>query len=163
VTIVFTDIVDSTLMLGRLGDQGWLDVLRRHNAVIEGATSAHSGTVVETQGDGSMLAFASARRAVACAIAIQREVDRAFADDSPPIRVRIGLHTGDALREADRFFGTTVHYAARVASQALGGEVLVSGLVRDLVSAGDVVFLESREVELKGLAGSHRLFAVDLA
>ena len=83
VTIAFTDIVDSTLMLGRLGDQAWLDVLRRHNAVIEEATTAHGGTVVETQGDGSMLAFSSARRAVACAVTIQLEIDRAFADRSP--------------------------------------------------------------------------------
>ena len=163
VTIAFTDIVDSTVMIGRLGDQAWLDVLRRHNAVIEDATTAHGGTVVETQGDGSMLAFSSARRAVACAVTIQREIDRAFADRSPPVRVRIGVHTGDALQEADHFFGTTVHYAARVASQASGGEVLVSSLVRELLSGADVGFLESREVELKGLAGSHRLFAVDLA
>jgi adenylate cyclase len=55
-----------------------------------------------------------------------------------------------------------VHYAARVASQASGGEVLVSNLVRELLSGGDVGFMESRAVELKGLAGSHRLFAVDL-
>jgi adenylate cyclase len=163
VTIAFTDIVDSTLMLGRLGDQAWLEVLRRHDAVIEEATTAHGGTVVETQGDGSMLAFPSARRAVSCAIAIQREIRHAFNDRSPPVRVRVGLHTGDALKEADRFYGTTVHYAARVASQALGGEVLVSSLVHDLLSSGDVVFLESREVELKGLAGSHRLFPVELA
>ncbi len=162
VTIVFTDIVDSTVLLARLGDHAWLDILRRHNAVIEETTAAHGGTVVETQGDGSMLAFSSARRAVACAQAIQREIDRAFADDSPPIRVRIGLHTGDALHEADQFFGTTVHYAARVASQALGGEVLVSNLVRELVAGPGIDFLESREVELKGLDGSHRLFAVDL-
>jgi adenylate cyclase len=163
VTLVFTDIVDSTVLTTRLGDHAWLEFLRRHNAVIEDATAAHGGTVVETQGDGSMLAFSSARRAVACAQAIQREIDRAFADDSPPIRVRIGIHTGDALHESDHFFGTTVHYAARVASQALGGEVLVSNLVRDLVAGPGVDFLESREVELKGLDGSHRLFAVDLS
>jgi len=162
VTIVFTDIVDSTLMLGRLGDQAWLDVLRKHNAVIEEATTAHDGTVVETQGDGSMLAFSSARRAVTCATAIQREISTTFADDSPPIRIRIGVHTGDAIQEADRFFGTTVHYAARVASQALGGEVLISSLVRELVANSGVEFTESREVRLKGLEGSHRLFAVDL-
>jgi hypothetical protein len=65
VTIVFTDIVDSTVMLSQLGDHAWLDVIRRHNAVIEGLAAAHGGTVVETQGDGSMLAFSSARRAVA--------------------------------------------------------------------------------------------------
>jgi len=164
VTIVFTDIVDSTVLTARLGDQAWLELVRRHNAVIEDATAAHGGTVVETQGDGSMLAFSSARRAVACAQAIQREIDSAFADASPPIRVRIGVHTGDALHEADHFFGTTVNYAARVASQALGGEVLVSNLVRELVAGGGsgIAFLESRDVELKGLDGSHRLFAVEL-
>jgi adenylate cyclase len=162
VTIVFTDIVDSTVLTARLGDHAWLDLLRRHNAVIEDATAAHGGTVVETQGDGSMLEFSSARRAVACAQAIQHGIDGAFANASPPIRVRIGLLTGDALHESDHFFGTTVHYAARVASHALGGEVLVSNLVRELVAGPGIGFLESRDVELKGLEGSHRLFAVDL-
>ena len=162
VTIVFTDIVDSTVLLARLGDHAWLDVIRRHNAVIEEATAAHGGTVVETQGDGSMLAFSSARRAVACAQAIQREIATCLRRRSPPIRVRIGVHTGDALHEADHFFGTTVHYAARVASHALGGEVLVSNLVHDLVAGQGIEFLESREVELKGLEGLHRLYAVDL-
>jgi class 3 adenylate cyclase/ketosteroid isomerase-like protein len=162
VTIVFTDIVDSTVLIARLGDQAWLDLLRRHNAVIREATAAQGGTVVETQGDGSMLAFPSVRRALECAKAIQHEITSAFADGSPPIRVRIGVHTGDALREADHFFGTTVHYAARVASEALGGEVLVSNVVHDLVAGLGIDFIERREVELKGLEGSHRLFSVDL-
>jgi class 3 adenylate cyclase len=162
VTIVFTDIVESTVMLGLLGDQAWLDVLRAHNAVIAAATIAHAGTVVEIQGDGSMLAFSSARQGVLCAIAIQREMQLAFDDRSPPIRVRIGVHTGDALQEADHFYGTTVHYAARVASQARGGEVLVSSAVRELLSGSGIALTENRDVELKGLDGSHRLSAVDL-
>ena len=162
VTIVFTDIVDSTVLLSRLGDHAWLEIIRRHNDVIRDTAAAHGGTVVETQGDGSMLAFSSARRAVACAQAIQAEVDRAFAGTSPPIRVRIGIHTGDALHEADHFYGTTVHYAARVAGNALGGEVMVSNLVRELVAGSGVEFRESREVELKGLDGIHRLFTVGL-
>jgi adenylate cyclase len=99
---------------------------------------------------------------VASAQAIQSEMSMTFADDSPPIRVRIGVHTGDAIQEADRFFGTTVHYAARVASQALGGEVLVSNVVRELVENSGIEFTESREVDLKGLEGRHRLFLVDL-
>jgi class 3 adenylate cyclase len=162
VTIVFTDIVDSTVLLSRLGDYAWRDLLRRHNAVIEVATANHRGTVVKTEGDGSMLAFSSARRAVACAHTIQQEIAKAFSDDSPPIRVRIGVHTGDALNEADDFFGTTVHFAARVASEALGGEILVSSVVRQLVADPDVDFLEGRDVQLKGLDGLHRLFPVDL-
>jgi class 3 adenylate cyclase len=114
--------------------------------------------------DVSMLAFSSARRAVSCAKSIQREMGGAFAEGAPPIRVRIGVHTGDALHEAGRFFGTTVHYAARVASHALAGEILVSRVVRDLVSDGPyTVFLEGREVRLKGLDGMHPLVGVDLA
>jgi adenylate cyclase len=165
VTIVFTDIVDSTVLNNRLGDHAWLDVLRRHNVVIETATAAHGGSVVKTQGDGSMLAFSSARRAVACAQDIQHGLGRVFADTSPPIHVRIGVHTGDAVREADDFFGNTVNYAARVASQALGGEVLVSNLVRELVAGAGpgIAFLEGRDVELKGLDGSHRIYAMDLS
>jgi class 3 adenylate cyclase len=162
ITIAFTDIADSTVLVGRLGDHAWRDLLRRHNLVIEEATAEHGGTVVQTEGDGSMLAFSGARRAVACAQAIQDEVSRAFADGSPPIRVRIGVHTGDALNEADGFFGKTIHYAARVAGHALGGEVLVSNVVHDLVAGPGIDFLESREVELKGLDGLHRVFAVNL-
>ncbi|MGH2972675.1 MAG: nuclear transport factor 2 family protein [Gaiellaceae bacterium] len=162
ITIVFTDIVDSTVMLSRLGDHAWLEVIRRHNAVIEEVTAAHGGTVVETQGDGSMLAFPSARRAVACAQAIQHGIEGAFAGSSPPIRVRIGIHTGDALQDAEHFYGSTVHYAARVAGHGLGGEILVSSPVRELLAGGgsNVTFLGSREVELKGLDGQHRIYAV---
>jgi class 3 adenylate cyclase len=89
-------------------------------------------------------------------------VGTAFADISPRIAVRIGVHTGDALHEGDRFFGTTVHYAARVASHALADEVLVSNIVHDLVAGPNIEFSESREVALKGLDGLHRLYAVDL-
>jgi class 3 adenylate cyclase len=158
VTIVFTDIVDSTVWLARLGDAAWIEVIRRHNQVIREVTEAHGGRVVETQGDGSMLAFSSARRAVACAQEIRRGIEQAFANFSPPIRIRIGLHTGEAIEEADHFFGTTVHYAARVAGHAMGGEILVSSLVRDLV--GDSILTEGPEVELKGLDGRHRLYAL---
>jgi adenylate cyclase len=162
VTIMFTDIVDSTPMLGRLGDEAWLEVIRRHNRLIEELTAAHGGTVAGTQGDGSMLAFSSARRAVACAQAIQLEIEREFGDLAPPIRVRIGIHTGDAIKEAEQYIGSAVHFAARVAGQAIGGEVLVSSAVYELVHASTpaVTFLEGRDVELKGIAGRQRVYAV---
>jgi adenylate cyclase len=160
VTLVFTDVVDSTVLTARLGDRAWMETVRRHHDVISQTAEAYGGTVVETQGDGAMLAFASARRAVSSAKEIQLAIGRAFAQASPPIRVRSGVHTGDVLHEEDRFFGTTVNYAARVASHALGGEVLVSRLVHDLVEGAGIEFLGSRDVELKGLDGTHQLFAV---
>ncbi len=78
-----------------------------------------------------------------------------------PIRVRIGLHTGEAIKEDEDFFGKNVILAARIAGQAQGGEILVSSLLKELTeSGGDIAFGEGREVELKGLAGPHRVFEV---
>ncbi len=94
VTLMFTDIVDSTPLNERLGDQRWMDLLREHNDLVRAQVSAHEGYEVKTEGDGFMLAFSSARRAAECAIAIQR----AFADRNETaeekVQVRAGLHTG---------------------------------------------------------------------
>ncbi len=113
-------------------------------------------------GDGFMLAFSGARRALHCAIAIQGAF-LAYNDLHPEesIRVRIGLHTGEAIKEAEDFFGRNVILAARIANQALGGEILVSSLLKELTqSAGDIQFGEGREVEMKGLAGVYRVYQV---
>ncbi len=113
-------------------------------------------------GDGFMLAFSSARRALHCAIAIQGAL-AAYNDQHPeePIRVRIGLHTGEAIREAEDFFGRNVILASRIANQAQGGEILVSSLLKELTqSTGDIQFGEAREVEMKGLAGVTRVYQV---
>ena len=78
-----------------------------------------------------------------------------------PILVRIGLHTGEVIKEGDDFFGKHVNLAARIAGQATGGEILVSSLLKELTaSGGDIEFGEGREVELKGLSGGHRVFLV---
>jgi class 3 adenylate cyclase len=119
-----------------------------------GPTSTHPSGATPNSPPSAATSVASrsltsscARRAVGCAGDPGGDRRGAFADASPPLRVRIGVHTGDALHEADRFYGTAVHYAARVASNALDGEVLVSNLVRELVAGADVGFRESRDVE----------------
>jgi class 3 adenylate cyclase/ketosteroid isomerase-like protein len=161
VTIAFTDIEDSTRLNDVLGDQRWLEVLHAHNDVVKHVTADHGGTVVKNQGDGFMLAFPSARRALACAQTIDRRIGEAFDDPGSPIRVRIGVHTGEAVSDADDFFGHAVNYAARVASAARGGEILVSPLVYDLVQpTGLFVFGTAREVALKGIDGAVRLHPV---
>ncbi|MCI0779680.1 MAG: adenylate/guanylate cyclase domain-containing protein [Chloroflexi bacterium] len=125
--------------------------------------AAFGGFEVKSLGDGFMLAFSSARRALQCAMAIQR----AFAvhnQDHPeePIMVRIGLHTGELVQEMEDFFGKNVILASRIADQAQGGEILVSSLLKELTeSAGDIRFGEPQEVELKGLAGLNRVYQVD--
>lgn len=164
VTIAFTDIEDSTRLNDFLGDQRWLEVLRAHNDVIKVVTADHGGTVVKNQGDGFMLAFPSARRGLRCAQAIERTIDERFATPGSPIRVRIGLHVGETVRESDDFFGHAVSFAARVASSGEGGEIVVSSLVHDLlVQTGEFTFGEPRVVELKGIQGEHRVYPVERA
>jgi len=159
VTIAFTDIEDSTKLNTMLGDRRWLEVLRAHNAIITDITTEHGGTVVKGQGDGFMLAFPSARRSLTCAQAIQQGIAETFDGPGSIIRVRIGLHVGETVREADDFFGHTVSYAARVASSALGGEILASALVHALVAqTGEFTFEEPREVELKGVDGAQLVY-----
>ncbi len=103
----------------------------------------------------------SARRALHCALDVQRAFAQRNETAEEPIRVRIGLHTGEAMKEADDFYGKNVILAARIAGEAKGGQLLVSSLLKELTeSAGDIVFGEGREVELKGLAGRHRVFEV---
>jgi class 3 adenylate cyclase len=161
VTIMFSDIEGSTAMNERLGDQRWQELLRQHNGLIREQLRAHDGFEVKTMGDGFMMAFASADRALQCAIGIQRAFAERNERAEQPIRVRIGLHTGEAIREADDFFGKHVVLASRVADAASGGEILVSSVLKELTeSDGDVRFGEPRELEMKGLSGTHAVRAV---
>jgi class 3 adenylate cyclase len=161
VTILFSDIEGSTAMTERLGDQRWLELLRGHNAIVRKRVAAHEGFEVKAEGDGFMLAFGSARKALACAVDIQRAFAERNESADEPIRVRIGLHTGEAIKEADDFFGKNVILAARIAGQAQGGKILVSSLLKELTeSGGDIAFGDGREVELKGLSGQHHVFEV---
>ncbi len=162
VTLLFSDIEGSTPMNERLGDQRWMEVLREHNGLIREEVRSNQGFEVKTEGDGFMIAFQSARQALQCAIAIQRAFAKRNDDTDEPVRVRMGLHTGEPVKEADDFYGNHVNLAARIASQASGGEILVSALLRELTeSAGDISFGEERDVELKGLSGTQRVFSVE--
>jgi class 3 adenylate cyclase len=179
VAILFSDIEDSTVLTERLGDERWLQVLREHNAIFREQVARHGGYEVKSQGDGFMLAFPDPCEALECAI----EVQRAFAErerdgsgvmrggaaaegEAPPVsfRVRMGLHTGEVISEDGDYFGKNVVLAARIAAQATGGEILVSEELR-AAAAGEngnrLRFDEGHDLELKGLAGSHRVFRAE--
>jgi class 3 adenylate cyclase len=144
-----------------MGDAKWMEVLRAHNAIIDAQVQAHSGHIIKTMGDGYMVAFSSPRRGLECAIATQRALTASGALEG--IRVRMGLHTGEVVKHGDDFFGRHVNLAARVAAAAGGGEILVSGLLHDLVaSSGAFAFDDGREMELKGLSAKHRVYGVVL-
>jgi class 3 adenylate cyclase len=162
VTILFSDIEGSTAANERLGDRRWLEVLRAHNRIVRREVAAQRGFEVKCQGDGFMIAFGSARRAALCAVGVQRALgEYAEAHPEEAVRIRIGLHTGEVVKEAEDFFGTNVALAARIASVAQGGEILVSGLLKDLLeSSGDVEFGPPRDVELKGMSGARRVHEI---
>jgi class 3 adenylate cyclase len=162
VTILFSDIEGFTDITERLGDLKAQDVLRAHNEVIRGQLAAHGGHEVKSLGDSFMLSFDGARRALRCAIGVQRALEE-YNDKHPEasIRVRIGLHTGEAIREGDDLFGKTVIVASRVAAEADGGEILVSSLLKELAdSSGEFEFGPPREAVLKGLSATHTLYPV---
>jgi class 3 adenylate cyclase len=162
VTMLFSDIEASTQLNERLGDVQWLELLRAHHAIVREQVHQHGGFEVKAQGDGFMIAFPSARRAVQCARAIQSAIDSQLGDrDDSTIRLRIGLHTGEAIREETDFYGKNIVLAARIADQARGGEILASSVVKQLTeSAGDLHFENERELELDGLAGTHTVYRV---
>ena len=160
VTIMFSDIVESTTLYETLGDLRGSELIRTHNEIFRREVAAHRGHEVQTFGDSFMIAFSSVRRAVLCAIALQRAF-AAYSDSHAdlPIRIRIGLHVGEAVRESTDFFGRAVILAARISSLAQGGQILVSSTLHDVaVSAGDLRFSPVGERPLKGLAGTHRIY-----
>lgn len=158
-TLLFSDIADSTALNRQLGDDAFAELLRSHDAVVRDCVRHHEGQVVKTQGDGFMAAFHAPWHAVASALDLRQRLS----DDDAlghPLEVRIGIHVGRAVTEAGDVFGENVAFAARVAQQARGGEVLVSQAVRDRVEplAGEVEFVARvLPTRLKGLPGRHRL------
>jgi class 3 adenylate cyclase len=147
-TFLFTDVVGSTALLDRLGDHVAHVFRRRHFALLRGAIGEHAGTEVKSLGDGLMVVFADARTAVACAVAMQRAV----AVGGDPMILRIGIDTGEAVREQDDFFGRPVIVARRLCDVAQGGQVVVSETVRRLAGAPSTHVLEPLgALALKGL------------
>lgn len=155
VTLVFTDVVDSTVLAARIGDAEWFSLMAHYEKEIREITERHNGRVVKMLGDGSMLAFSSARDALAAAIDIQSAVG------GDEFALRVGIHSGRALRTEDDLLGLTVNKAARITAAAEGGSILASSTVKDL--AGSIVGVEfgpSRNLTLKGLEGLHPVYEI---
>jgi class 3 adenylate cyclase len=161
VTIFFSDIEDSTTLNERLGDAKWMELLHEHHEIVRREKGLHRGFEVKTIGDAFMLAFPSAREALRCAINIQRALAQRNTTARHPIQVRIGLHTGEFVKEDEDFLGRHVNFAARVGSKAKPGEILVSSLLREIVEpSGEFVFDARKPETLKGFAGKHKLHLV---
>jgi len=153
-TILFTDIVDSTATLARLGDTAWRRLLLEHNDALRVELDRFRGREIVTTGDGFLALFDSAARAVRCA-AVMGDAVRALG-----IEIRAGLHTGEVSIAGGNARGLAVHAAARVAGLAGPGEVLVTGTTRDLLDGSSLRFEDRGDKELKGLEGVRRIFAL---
>ncbi len=162
VTLLFTDIEDSSVLNEKLGDIRWMELLRTHNQIVRSQAARHAGYEVKSYGDGFMFAFRSGREAIRCAIDLQRAIER-HNEENPdaPLRIRCGLHAGEMVREDDDFFGRNVVLAARIADWAPPGTIWVSSLLKALTeSFGDITFGRGRSVQLKGLSGTQRIYEV---
>ena len=150
VTFLFSDIEGSTRLLRSLGD-GWEPVLARHQALLRAAFEAEGGREAGTEGDSFFVAFPTAPGAVAAAVAAQRALAAEPWPDGAILRVRIGLHTGEAGFSTDSYVGLHVHRASRIASAGHGGQVLLSDATRSLVEHALPDGVELRDL------GEHRL------
>jgi class 3 adenylate cyclase len=160
ITIVFSDIESSTEHATRMGDTKWIGVLNAHNKIIRDNLEKWSGNEIKNQGDGFMLTFPSARRALLCMAEVQHDL-AAYAEKNPAegVKIRVGAHTGEVIVDGNDIFGKHVIIAARVGNLAQGGEILVSSLVWDITSArGDLEFGEPRSVTLKGIEGNWTVY-----
>jgi predicted ATPase/class 3 adenylate cyclase len=149
VTFVFTDIEGSTRLLQELGGERYGAELERHRVRVRRATAAHGGVEVGTEGDAFFIAYARATDALASA----SDVQAVLADG--PIRVRIGIHTGEALIVGGNYVGLDVHRAARICDAAHGGQVLVSAVTHELARNG---LRDLGEYRLKDLTAPEHLF-----
>jgi len=153
-TVVFTDIVDSTARASDAGDRDWAERLDSHDAMVCQQLPLHRGTEINTTGDGFVATFLGPGRAIDAALAIR--------DDARHLglEIRGGLHTGEIETRGNDITGMAVNIAARVIAHATAGEILVSRTVADLVAGGGFRFQERGEHVLKGVPGSWVVLAV---
>ena len=153
-TVLFTDIVGSTLRASRAGDDAWATTLAAHNRAIERQVSSARGTVVKFTGDGALATFDGPARAINCACAIRDAVQELG------LEIRVGLHTGEIEVADGDIHGIAVHVAARIMGLAGPGEVLVSGVMPPLVLGSRITFHDRGSHELKGVPDRWPVYAV---
>lgn len=152
VTLLFTDLVDSTRLAAELGDARWRELLSQHFESARAALERFRGREVVTTGDGLLATFAAPAPALQCALAIQRGAR------TEGLEVRAGVHVGEVEVIGGDVRGVAVHEAARIMAQAEAGEILVSDAVRLFAGSGGFVFHDRGVHTLKGLDGEWRLW-----
>ncbi len=153
-TVLFTDIVDSTPTLQRIGDAAWRDLLAQHNELLQFELDRFRGRQVKNTGDGIVALFDGPARAVECAAAMVRRVR------DTGLQIRAGLHTGEVELVPDDVRGVAVHIAARIMAMAGPSEVFVSGVTNELLAGSGLAFVSRGRHALKGIEGEREVFAL---
>ncbi len=161
-TVMFTDIADSSSIANSVGDRVWAVAINIHLEAVSEVIEENDGNIVKTLGDGTMSTFSSARAGMTAAKAIQILVTNAQRE--PQLKIRIGIHTGDVIKSNGDFFGTVVNKAARIATSANPGQILVSDATRSMVeSSGEFEFESPISVALRGIEGNHSISTLQWA
>jgi class 3 adenylate cyclase/tetratricopeptide (TPR) repeat protein len=162
ITVLFTDVQGSTEMRNQRGDEAAGSILRAQGDLVRHQIEAHAGREVKALGDGFMVAFASARKAVACAVAIQKAIhENNHKNPEREVHVRIGMNSGEVSQQDGDLFGAAVNAASRVAAKAKGDQILVTGVVKQLAGkVSECDFIDRGRFRLKGFDERWQLFEV---
>jgi DNA-binding NarL/FixJ family response regulator/class 3 adenylate cyclase len=157
VALLFTDVEDSTRLVQELGDE-YSAVMADHRRLVREAVADNGGHEIDCRGDEFFVAFASTRDAAHAAIEAQQALAAHDWPTASPVRVRIGLHTGEPTPAEGGYVGLDVHRAARICSSGHGGQILVSHATHELLAADEYDFRDLGEHELKGLPRPERIY-----
>ena len=160
-TIMFTDMKDSTAITTRLGDSEAIELFRTHNALTRDVLDQYSGREIQHTGDGFMVSFSAASKAVGCAIAIQKALfSHNQKQPDAKINVRVGICAGEPVEEDQRLFGSTVQLTSRICDKAEPDQILVAPVIRDLCLGKQFSFKDRGEFPLKGFDQPLRMYEV---
>jgi class 3 adenylate cyclase len=153
-TLLFTDIVESTQTVERLGDEAWLTLHTRHDALVRARLARFGGREITSTGDGFFAVFQAPAAGIHCAVEIRQSLQKLG------LRIRCGLHTSECLVSGYEVSGLAVHIAARIAAAARPNEILVSRVVKEQAADIDVEFVDGHLQALRGVSNEHELFTV---
>ena len=158
-SVMFTDIVGSTELTQRIGDEAAMSVLRMHDAIVRSALAGAGGREIKHTGDGIMACFFSAAAAIRCAMRIQQEIVVQSERATHPIRLRIGAAAGEPVEQGEDLFGSTVQLAARLCAHAQPGQIMVSNVMAELCAGKMLTFQDLGEIQVKGFDRPVRVHA----
>jgi len=163
-TILFTDIVESTSLTQKMGDEAAMELVEIHDSIVRDALKDLGGREVKHLGDGIMASFVSAASAVKCATRVQNEIAKHVrAKEDQPIRIRVGIAAGEPVERHNDLFGVTVQLASRLCAHATAEQILVSNVVAELCAGKAIPFEDLGHVSLKGFDQPVRTHAVKWA